>query len=95
MPILGLKKQIKDTKSQVFIVCPFIEDRKLCRPSKLPVKNLRICKKMFFKNLAWWRGRSQTRITAWKNEGERKDEVLEKSEPEKLTSWSYSCLRSE
>ncbi|OGZ35700.1 MAG: ATP-dependent DNA helicase RecG [Candidatus Portnoybacteria bacterium RIFCSPHIGHO2_01_FULL_40_12b] len=46
-----IKKQIKDTKSQVFIVCPFIEESETMQTVRAAVKEFEKLKKNIFKNL--------------------------------------------
>ena len=66
-----IEKQIKDTKSQVFIVCPFIEESETMQTVKAASKEFENLKNNVFKNL-------KLGLLHGKMKTKEKDEVLDK-----------------
>jgi ATP-dependent DNA helicase RecG len=66
-----IQKQIKDTKSQVFIVCPFIEESETMQTVRAASKEFENLKKNVFKNL-------KLGLLHGKMKAKEKDEILQK-----------------
>ncbi|MBF8249669.1 MAG: recG [Candidatus Levybacteria bacterium] len=72
-----IEKQIKNTKSQVFIVCPFIEESETMQTVKAASKEFENLKKNVFKNL-------KLGLLHGKMKSKEKEEVLNKFRDEKI-----------
>lgn len=72
-----IEKQIKETKSQVFIVCPFIEESETIRSVKAATKEFENLKENIFKNL-------KLGLLHGKLKAKEKEEVLTKFRDEKI-----------
>jgi len=73
-----IEKQIKDTKSQVFIVCPFIEESETMQTVKAASKEFENLQKNIFKTPLGGGTGLKLGLLHGRMKGKEKDEVLEK-----------------